>query len=58
VHDVDPIERIRELSGGGVGDVFTLDGVDEALQLVDRKIDGRDAIRVGLRLVDSSGHDV
>ena len=41
-----------------VGEVFTLDGVDEALRLVDRKIDGRDAIRVGLRLVDSSGREV
>ncbi len=33
-----------------VGQVFTLDDVDEALALVDRTLDGRDAIRVGLRL--------
>ena len=36
-----------------VGEVFTLDGLDEALRLLDRRIDGRDAIRVGLRLTDS-----
>ena len=33
-----------------VGEVFTLDDVDEALGLVERTIAGRDAIRVGLRL--------
>ena len=35
-----------------VGEVFTLDGLDEALRLLDRRIDGRDAIRVGLRLTE------
>jgi threonine dehydrogenase-like Zn-dependent dehydrogenase len=32
------------------GDVFTMDRVDQALALLDRKLPGRDAIRVGLRL--------
>ena len=35
-----------------LGEVFTLDQVDEALRLVDRKIEGRDAIRVGMRLAE------
>ena len=34
-----------------VGEVFTLDEPSsEALRLLDRKLEGRDAIRVGLRL--------
>jgi threonine dehydrogenase-like Zn-dependent dehydrogenase len=33
-----------------VGEVFPLEEVREAFELVDRKIPGRDAIRVGLRL--------
>jgi threonine dehydrogenase-like Zn-dependent dehydrogenase len=33
-----------------VGEVFPLEAVGEAFDLVDRKIPGRDAIRVGLRL--------
>jgi threonine dehydrogenase-like Zn-dependent dehydrogenase len=35
-----------------LGEVFTLDRLAEALDLVARKIPGRDAIRVALRLVD------
>ena len=33
-----------------VGEVFALEDVGEALDLLDRKVPGRDAIRVGLRL--------
>jgi threonine dehydrogenase-like Zn-dependent dehydrogenase len=32
------------------GEVFPLEGVEEALQLLDRAIPGRDAVRVGLKL--------
>jgi threonine dehydrogenase-like Zn-dependent dehydrogenase len=32
------------------GEVFTLDGVEEALQMLARTIPGRDAVRVGLKL--------
>jgi threonine dehydrogenase-like Zn-dependent dehydrogenase len=31
-----------------VGETFTLDQLDEALLMLERKIDGRDAVRVGL----------
>ena len=31
-----------------VGETFSLDGIDEAMQLLERKIEGRDAVRVGL----------
>jgi len=37
-----PTEKLK-------GEVYDLDGVDEAFALLDRKLDGRDAIRVGLR---------
>jgi threonine dehydrogenase-like Zn-dependent dehydrogenase len=40
-----------------VGDVFTLEGLDEALGLLDRSIAERDAIRVGLRLADERSID-
>ena len=33
-----------------VGDVFPLEEVGQALDLLDRKVPGRDAIRVGLKL--------
>jgi threonine dehydrogenase-like Zn-dependent dehydrogenase len=36
-----------------VGEVFTIDDVDDALGLLDRKLPGRDAIRVVLRFDDS-----
>jgi threonine dehydrogenase-like Zn-dependent dehydrogenase len=33
-----------------LGEVFTMDGVEEALALLDRKLPGRDAVRVCLQL--------
>ena len=53
----DHVQRAVELLWSGevptadlVGDVFPLEEVGEALDVLDRKIPGRDAIRVGLRL--------
>ena len=56
--DGDNVARAVELLWSGqvptadlVGDVFELEDVGTALELLDRKAEGRDAIRVGLRLI-------
>jgi len=38
-------------TGDLLGEVFTVDGLDEAFGLLDRTLAGRDAIRVGLSLM-------
>ncbi len=55
--DGDHVQRAVELLWSGqvptedlLGDVFELEDVGTALEILDRKVDGRDAIRVGLRL--------
>jgi len=55
--DGDNVQKAVDLIWSGqvpmadlVGDVFPLEQVREALDLLDRKAGGRDAIRVGLRL--------
>ena len=56
--DGDHVQKAVDLLWGGqvptrdlVGDVFTLENVGEALDVLDRKTPGRDAIRVGLSLI-------
>jgi threonine dehydrogenase-like Zn-dependent dehydrogenase len=55
--DGDNVQKAVDLLSSGqvptadlVGEVFSLDRVGEALELLDRRIPGRDAIRVGLTL--------